>query len=79
MYVFEFSLMHVVHGIFPKPSLASMRASYSAFKRSDSKNTNIGWPFSEHPIAVQCWRGRGAKMLKRTSSQFASYSRQIDR
>ena len=60
LYVFVFSLMHVVQGIFPKPSLASMRASYSAFKRSDSKNTNIGWPFSV-PIASSAGEGEVPK------------------
>ena len=26
--------------------------------------TPIGWPFSEPPIAAQCWRVRGGKILK---------------
>ena len=25
--------------------------------------TLIGWPFSVQPIAAECWRGRGRKIL----------------
>ena len=39
-----------------------MQKTSSFLQRSSV--TSIGWPFSELPIAVQCWRGRGLKILK---------------
>ena len=33
-------------------------------QRPECTVTPIGWPFSEQPITVQFWRGRGCKILK---------------
>ena len=49
--------------IYCNTSVECRRATYSR-KRSDRTVPSIGWPLSERPIAAQCLRGRGGKILK---------------